>query len=148
MIANNIRVRTSVVCLESNRILAFKAIDPTSQKHYLFLPGGKIEEGESAEQAAIRETREETGYEVDLIDGWMQLKNYLFDWDGAAHNCSTYFYIGRLKDKNELPHAVNDAAYNKGVCWVPVDEAEHAFSYHPVIQLAVMQALRHAGVCK
>lgn len=146
--SETIRMRTSVVCVDNNRVLVFKAVDPTNHKQYLFLPGGKIEENETAEQAALRETMEETGYEVELIEGWTAFEKYLFEWDDAIHNCATYFYIARLKDSTAMPYQVDDVEYNKGVCWISIHECEHAFSYHPAIQKAVMQALRHAGVCK
>jgi 8-oxo-dGTP diphosphatase len=32
------------------------------------VPGGLLERGESAEQAALRETREETGLEIEVVD--------------------------------------------------------------------------------
>ncbi|MBI1259269.1 MAG: NUDIX domain-containing protein [Chloroflexi bacterium] len=50
------------VVLDGDRILLQKRAD----FRYWSLPGGGIEPGESAEAAAIRETREETGLEVRL----------------------------------------------------------------------------------
>ena len=41
--------------------------DPSTKARFWSVPGGGIEEGESQEQAAIRETMEETGYHVTLI---------------------------------------------------------------------------------
>jgi hypothetical protein len=36
--------RTSVLCLENNSILVFKATDPKSKDNFYFLPGGKVED--------------------------------------------------------------------------------------------------------
>src|SRR5688500_6318681 len=48
-------------------------------KGQLDLPGGFIEVGESAEQAAIRETREELGVDITLIT---LLGTYATDYEG------------------------------------------------------------------
>ncbi len=68
------------------------------------LPGGFIEEGESAEEAARREAREETGLEVELLE-----LLYLYsrpDRDPRRHVISAVF-IARAKGR---PTAGDDAA--------------------------------------
>lgn len=52
----------AVLILKDHRVLAFKRFNEEG----LSLPCGKIEPGETAEQAAVRETLEETGLVVDV----------------------------------------------------------------------------------
>lgn len=53
--------RTHVLVIEKNR--------PAWQVGKLNFPGGKIEDGETPEEAIVREFREETGVETDLTPG-------------------------------------------------------------------------------
>jgi ADP-ribose pyrophosphatase YjhB (NUDIX family) len=57
-------VRAQVVLLRGDRILL--ARHKRGEEEYWVLPGGAVERGETAEEAAIRETREETGLEVRI----------------------------------------------------------------------------------
>lgn len=56
--------RAQVVLLREKQILM--ACHQRSQGRYWVLPGVQIEAGETPEAAAIRETREETGFEIRL----------------------------------------------------------------------------------
>ena len=53
----------AVVFDAQGRILLHRRAD----NNHWGLPGGSIEVGETADQAAVREVREETGYEVEVI---------------------------------------------------------------------------------
>jgi 8-oxo-dGTP diphosphatase len=63
-----------VVCLRANAVLLIRRGRPPKQGEWS-LPGGRIEPGERATEAALRELREETGVEaeitglVDVVDG-------------------------------------------------------------------------------
>ncbi len=70
------------------------------------LPGGFIEEGESAEHAAVREMKEETGLDVRL-EGILGV----YSWplrDMRCHTLTTVF-VGRCTDPDAL-HAGDDAS--------------------------------------
>ena len=133
------RVRTSVVVVHNNRILTFLAIDPTSGKEYYFLPGGKIEDDETAPQSAERETFEETGYQVTVDPSSNIDREYEFFWDGENYDCLTIFYRGHLKSPMAKP--VKDAEYNKGVHWIPVEDIDRVFEYSAPILSAIEDLL-------
>ena len=56
-------------------------------------PGGKVEEGETSEEAALRETEEETELKLNLLD-----LTYLFN--DPTYDCD--IYMTRLK-ANQIP---------------------------------------------
>jgi 8-oxo-dGTP pyrophosphatase MutT (NUDIX family)/GNAT superfamily N-acetyltransferase len=121
------RNRVSIVIIHDKKILGFHAEDPHNKKKYFFLPGGLLEEGENASQAACRETLEETGYAVEVIGGINVKRRYDFEWNDIVNDCETQFLAGRLT--SEVPLPVNDATYHHGVDWVPVGEVESVFNY-------------------
>lgn len=131
------RIRTSVVVIHQNKILTFHGIDPISAKEYYFLPGGLIEDHETAPQAAERETLEETGYSVSVNVGSAIDREYDFFWNGKNFHCLTVFYLAKLK--SPIAKLVTDVDYNKGTFWLDLDEIESKFSYSAEIFSAVKE---------
>lgn len=133
------RVRTSVVVIQNGKLLTFLAVDPTSGKEYFFLPGGQIEEDETAPDSAERETFEETGYKVKVDPASNTDREYKFFWDGEDYDCLTIFY--RAKLASPVASEVRDADYNKGVHWIPVEDIPKVFNYSAEIRSALEELL-------
>ncbi len=58
-------IRVTGLLIEDNKILLVK--QKISDKRNWSLPGGKLEQGETIEQGIIREMKEETGLDVEII---------------------------------------------------------------------------------
>lgn len=58
------RIRAGVVLVENGKVALIER--HRGGRHYYVFPGGGVDEGETTEQAAIREMEEETGLQVTL----------------------------------------------------------------------------------
>lgn len=71
-----------VVCLRGAEVLLIKRGNPP-RKGQWSLPGGRLEWGETLQAGALRELREETGCEaeilglIDVVDGVMTTRHYI-----------------------------------------------------------------------
>jgi len=66
-------------------------------KAYSDFPKGAVEDGESLEQAARREVKEETGIVIDQIfEGFQEKITYRYIWDGDPINKEVYFFLAQV----------------------------------------------------
>jgi tRNA(adenine34) deaminase len=142
------RHRASVIVIHENKILGFHAIDPTTKKKYFFMPGGKIDPGETAAETAVRETQEETGYQIRLLPNLELRRRYDFEWDGKLNSCDTIFFVGVLDENWHEPFPVKDADYNKGAEWLPLKHLDRTFDYHPDILWGAQWGVKRWQVSK
>jgi 8-oxo-dGTP pyrophosphatase MutT (NUDIX family) len=100
------------------------------------LPKGKLEAGESPQQAALREVREETGYEVTLGDALSPIR-YLVNGRPKLVHFWKMHPQGRslgIEDHGEVAEAV----------WLSPEEALERMSY-PLERQVLSQALSGAA---
>ncbi|MDR0465956.1 MAG: NUDIX hydrolase [Deltaproteobacteria bacterium] len=97
--------------------------------HGFALPGGFVDVGESVEEAAVREAREETGLDVELV-GLLGVYSRP-DRDPRGHTVAVVF-IGRAKDPGVL-QAGDDA---KRAAFYPLSAlpGEIAFDHAEILQ--------------
>ena len=128
------RERTCVLCLRRNQLLAIEMEDPMTTKRYWSFPGGGVEETETPEDCAVRETLEESGYQVALTSDAFT-NNYKFRWNGNTYDCTTHWYMAELA--SEEKGQVYDEAYILQSSWLAWPRCRQLFLFNPGIVAAL-----------
>ncbi len=133
------RYRASAVVVSNNELLTVLLEDPHTKITNFFIPGGKVEENESPELTAKRETFEESGINISVIPGSEIVITYPFTWNNELIECTTAFYAATCTDRT-IPKNIRDASYNFGAQWLPISEIDEKMSFdrrilEPVKQL-------------
>jgi len=106
------------------------------------LPKGLVEKGESLEESALREVREEAGLEADIIERLEPIEYwYWWDEDGqkVRYHKKVYFFVMAYRggDVSQHDFEVED------VRWFPIDEAIERISYRTEREL--LQQVKERG---
>ena len=97
----------------------------------LALPKGHPEKGESAQEAALREVREETGLEAEPVEKLGDIR-YWYSRDGERVMKIVSFFLfryrsGRLADHDQEVEAAE---------WIPLEDAPRLLAYGGERQMA------------
>ena len=146
-------IRKAVRCylIKDNKVVVTKYKEGNKKAGYYEIPGGKIEAGETPEQTAIREMKEETGITIEKLkykgNMTVEYPNRIFDLDAFLsveykgepqefeENTSEWIEINELLKKEKILSniIILDRFFIKGLTdekckfkiWIQVDEKEN-----------------------
>ena len=131
---------------QENRLLLMRAVDPTTtgmdrtaRAAFWCTIGGKLEHGETLEQAAARELYEETGFTTDDVTlgpiVWYGRHEMIIS--GRHIELDEKFIVGHLKTNKQLSHhnfTENEKSVVTNAEWLSLDEIiNHVEPIFPII---------------
>jgi len=126
-----------VVCLRGDKVLLIRRGNPPRQGEWS-LPGGRIEPGERAVDAALRELREETGVEAEII-GLLDVVDGLFPEAGRHYVLIDYAARWLAGE----PVAGDDAAEAR---FVPLDQVGALVGWSETRRIIALAASKITGM--
>ena len=104
------------------------------------LPKGHLEEGETAEQAALREVEEETGFRCRVVKK-LERVHYFFKRQGKLVSKDVDWFVMEAGKKVGAP----DATEVRAVKWAPVEKARELLKYPSDIKMLEKWETEHDG---
>lgn len=133
-----VRCAARVVLIDDqDRVLFFQAQEPQSGNRFWVMPGGGLEAEETFEEAAHRETLEETGISVHLGPCvWFRQHQYI--WNGKPAGQFEKFFVARAISAQVKIAGQNLDSYITGHRWWSMAElsaSQEEFAPRRVAQL-------------
>jgi 8-oxo-dGTP pyrophosphatase MutT (NUDIX family) len=115
-----------IIAFDNERKIAFIH---AKNNGYYELPGGGVEKGESLEEGAIREVKEETGCDVEIKGEVGIFKEYIKNKNLINE---TFCYIAEVVgEKGKASLMQDEIVEGKDVIWVQLDEAIRLIRTNP-----------------
>ena len=117
-----INIRVGAIIMKNGKFLMVKSGAP-----YLYSVGGRIQFGERAEEAVVREVEEETGVKME-IDRLGFVEENFFTGDGrktygkTIYEISFYFYMKTPEDFEPVCNSSNNDGIRENLVWISPDE--------------------------
>jgi 8-oxo-dGTP diphosphatase len=127
------RIRVSVIVIEEGKILLVR--HEKQGKTYWVLPGGGVDYGETVEQAAVRELKEETNLDIAL-EKLVFVDDFIPE-DRHRHVVDVYFTAKVVGGKLEL----GADSIMREVRYFPIEELSD-LTFYPKIADKIVEAYR------
>ncbi|MCX7957176.1 MAG: NUDIX hydrolase [Endomicrobia bacterium] len=111
-----------VVDLANKKVLVIKTKNLKGDLVYTF-PKGHIEKGETTQDAAIREVREETGVEAKIIKELKDVNYWFVKNDKKIHKNVKWFLMQPINIDSPTTNEVEE------VFWYDIDDVEKILTY-------------------
>jgi len=114
--AEKIGIRPATIIVDKEKLLLVKS--EYEGKIFYLLPGGGIKFGETIEEAAIRETLEETGKKIKIIRP-VYINEYIDNKD-KSRRVLNIFFLSKIIREDETK-LTNDNGKIKSIEWINLD---------------------------